>query len=161
VAPALALAVEPADPAVMTRPPDDPTKPLLSRGALLDIAKDGALLAGVTLATHGIALARYGAGPRATTVAFSTLTSAQLLHALHYRSRGSGSRLAPSPLLSGVVAGSLALQAGTLLVPPLRRLLGLVAPSAGDWALIAGGAMAPLLYGEMRRALATPTSNTD
>ena len=160
VAPALALAVEPADPAVMARPPDDPTKPLLSRAALVDIAKDGGLLAGVTLATHGIALARYGAGPRATTVAFSTLTSAQLLHALHYRSRGSGSRLAPSSLLSGVVAGSLALQAGTLLVPPLRRLLGLVAPSAGDWALIAGGTAASLLYGEVRRALAAPTSST-
>jgi Ca2+-transporting ATPase len=157
VAPALALAVEPADPAVMRRPPDDPTKPLLSRAALVDIAKDGGLLAAVTLVTHGIALARYGAGPRATTIAFSTLTSAQLLHALHYRSGGApGTTRMPSPLLSGVVAGSLALQAGTLLVPPLRRLLGLVAPSAGDWALIAGSAVAPLLYNEVRRSLTGP-----
>jgi Ca2+-transporting ATPase len=159
VAPALALAVEPADPAVMTRPPDDPAKPLLSQTALVDIAKSGSLLAVATLATHGIALARYGAGPRASTIAFSTLTSAQLLHALHYRSRGAaGSGHAPSPLLSGVIAGSLALQAGTLLAPPLRRLLGLVAPAAWDWALIAAGAAAPFLYNEARRALTGPAS---
>src|SRR5262249_36281297 len=152
VAPALALAVEPPDPAVMRRPPDDPARPLLSRDALIDIAKDGGVLAAVTLAAHGIALARYGAGPRATTIAFSTLTSAQLLHALQYRSGATNSRRMPSSLLSGVVAGSLALQAGTLLLPPLRRLLGLVAPSAGDWTLIATGAAAPFLYNQTRRA---------
>src|SRR5215467_10938178 len=125
VAPALALAVEPADPEAMSRPPDDPAAPLLSRSVLTHIAADAAVLSAATLAAHGVALARYGAGPRATTIAFSTLTSAQLLHALQYRSRGAaGSAWAPTPLLGGVVAGSLALQAGTLLVPPLRRLLG-------------------------------------
>jgi Ca2+-transporting ATPase len=137
----------------MRRPPDDPTKLLLSRATLVEIAKDGALLAATTLATHGLAVARYGAGPRATTVAFSTLTSAQLLHALRFRSGGSA---APSPLLSGIVAASLALQAGTLLAPPLRRLLGLAAPSAGDWALIAGGAAVPFLYNEAKRTLSRP-----
>jgi Ca2+-transporting ATPase len=160
VAPALALAVEPPDPTLMARPPDDPAQPLLSRAALVDITRDGAVLAAATLASHGIALARYGAGPRANTVAFSTLTAAQLLHAFRYRSRGSaGSMLAPpSPLLLGVVAGSLALQTSTLVFPPLRALLGLAVPTVGDVALIAAGATAPLFYGEVQRALAAPAS---
>ena len=157
VAPALALAVEPADPAAMTRPPAHPAAPLLSRAALGEIATDASVLAAATLGVHALALARHGAGPRAATVAFSTLTSAQLLQALAYRSRGAGaSGAAPSRLLAGVVGGSLAFQAGTLLVPPLRRLLGLTVPSAGDWALIAGGAVAPLLVTEIRRALRSP-----
>ena len=157
VAPALALAVEAPDPEVMARPPDDPSAPLLSRSTLTEIGIDAGLLAASTLGAYGIAAARYGAGPQATTVAFSTLTSAQLLHAFQYRSRGTSiSGLAPSPLLSGVVGGTLALQLGTLLVPPLRRLLGLTVPSAADWALIAGGSLAPLLVNELRRTVRRP-----
>ena len=60
-------------------------------------------------------------------------------------------------MLGGVVAGSLAFQAATLLFPPLRRLLGLTVPTAGDWALIAGSATAPVIVNEIRRAL-RPTS---
>ena len=157
VAPALALAVEPADPEIMARPPDDPAESLLSRRVLAGVGKDAGLLAASTLVAHGIALARYGAGPRANTVAFSALTSAQLLHALRYRARGApGTSPAGSPLLLGVVGGSLALQAGTLMLPPLRRLLGLVPPSLGDWALIGTSAIAPLLINEIQRALTAP-----
>src|SRR5205823_6139992 len=87
VAPALALAVEPADPEVMARPPDDPAQPLLSRAVLAGVAAEAGILAAAALGAHGIALARYGAGPRATTIVFSALTGAQLLHALRYRAR--------------------------------------------------------------------------
>ena len=45
VAPALALALEPADPRVMSRPPDDPSEPLLSRGVLAEIGVDAGVLA--------------------------------------------------------------------------------------------------------------------
>jgi Ca2+-transporting ATPase len=155
VAPALALALEPADPGVMSRPPDDPSKALLSRGVLAEIGIDAGVLAAGALAAHGIAAARYGVGPRASTVAFSTLTSAQLLQALVYRSRR-GATGAPSPLLTGVVGGSLLFQASTLLVPAFRRLLGLAVPSAADWALIAGSALAPVLINEIRGARRSP-----
>src|SRR5262249_34483446 len=152
VFPALALAVEAPDPEIMARPPDDPSASLLSPSVLTGIGVDAAFLAMSTLGAYGVAVARHGAGPPATTVALSTLTSAQLLHAFQHRARGDGAfGLAPSPMLSSVVAGSLALQLGTLVVPPLRRLLGLTVPLAGDWALIAGGAVAPLLVNELRR----------
>jgi len=152
VAPALALAVEPAEPDVMARPPRDPAGPILSRPTLLGIAGDAGVLAATTLGVHALALGRYGAGPRATTLAFSALTSAQLLHAFTYRSRsqadGNGSARS---VLAPVVAGTLGLQLAAMAVPPLRSLLGLTPLSVADWALVGGATILPFALKELRR----------
>jgi len=151
VAPALALAVEPTEPDVMVRPPRDPAAPMLSRSALMEIACDAGLLAATTLGVHALALGRYGAGPRATSVAFSTLTSAQLLHALTYRSRlGRRATMTGSPVLLGVVGGTIAAQLAAMALPPLRRVLGLTPLALADWALVAGGAALPFVVNELR-----------
>jgi len=147
VAPALALAMEPAEADTMARPPRDPAAPMLSRSALGQIARDAGLLAASTLGVHGIGLARYGAGPRATTLAFSTLTVAQLLHALDYRSRGTAT--SGRPVLLGVVGSTIAAQVLAMAFPPLRRLLGLVPLASSDWAVVAGGAIVPFLINEL------------
>ena len=147
VAPALALAMEPAEADTMARPPRDPAAPILSRSALGQIARDAGLLAASTLGVHGIGLARYGAGPRATTLAFSTLTVAQLLHALDYRSRGTAT--SGRPVLLGVVGSTIAAQVLAMAFPPLRRLLGLVPLASSDWAVVAGGAIVPFLINEL------------
>jgi Ca2+-transporting ATPase len=152
VAPALALAVEPPEPDVMSRAPRDPATALLSRSTLLGIGADAGVLAATTLGVHALALARYGAGARATTMAFSTLTSAQLLHALTYRSHGVGAE--PSTgrsLLPAVVGGTLALQLAAMALPPLRGILGLTPLAAADWAVVAGAAALPLVLKEFRR----------
>jgi Ca2+-transporting ATPase len=148
VAPALALAVEPAEADVMTQPPRDPHAPLLPRARMIEIGRDASILAASALAAHGIGLARYGAGPRATSVAFSTLTIGQLLHALSYRSRRGS---AGGSVLSGTVAVSIAAQVGAMTVPPLRGILGLTPLGVADWGLVLGGAALPLLVGEMAR----------
>jgi Ca2+-transporting ATPase len=152
VAPALALAMEPAEPDVMARPPRDPAGPILSRPTLFGIAGDAGLLAATTLGVHALAMGRYGAGPRATTLAFSTLTSAQLLHAFTYRSRsrpdGNGSGRS---VLAPVVAGTLGLQLAAMAVPPLRSLLGLTPLSVADWALVGGATILPFALNELRR----------
>jgi Ca2+-transporting ATPase len=154
VFPALALAVEPPEVDVMKRPPRDPAQSILSRRELTTIAADGAILAATALGAHGLAAARYGVGPRATTVAFSTLMGAQLLHALRCRSanRSGLSRLRESPLLVGTIGASLAVQGAAIAAPPLRRLLGTTPLSLADVALVAGGAALPLLAREARRA---------
>ena len=108
------------------------------------------VLAATTLGVHALALGRYGAGPRATTLAFSALTSAQLLHALSYRSRtrdvGPG-----RSVLTPVVGGTLALQLAAMALPPLRRVLGLTPLSLADWALVAGATTLPFALKELRR----------
>jgi Ca2+-transporting ATPase len=91
-------------------------------------------------------------GAGATSLAFQSLTIGQLLHALSCRSEHTGlfsrQRLPRNPYLEAAVGGSLALQALTMFVAPLRTFLGLTAPSLMDLAVIAGTSMAALVFNE-------------
>jgi Ca2+-transporting ATPase len=150
VAPALALATEPPDRDVMERPPRDPAAPILDQPLLRRIGLDAALIAGSTLLVQAAGVARFGAGP-AGTMAFTTLTTAQLLHALRCRARPGTVPDGRSVLLP-VTAGSLLAQAATLAVPPLRRLLGLAPLSLLAGAIALGGAALPTLISALSRA---------
>jgi Ca2+-transporting ATPase len=151
VFPALALAVEPPEPDVMARPPLEPGKPILSRADFTEIGRDAAVLSAAALGVHALAVARHGAGAHATTIAFCTLTAAQLVHALGY---GSGSRASRrQPVLEATVGGTLAVHLAAMTAPPLRRLLGTTALSASDWMLVAGGVAAPLAFRRLRAIL--------
>jgi P-type Ca2+ transporter type 2C len=151
VVPALALAVEPPEPDVMARPPLDPREPILDRASLVEIGRDAAILSAATLGVHGLAVARHGAGPQATTIAFCTLTAAQLVHALGYRSgQSAGKRF---PLLETAVGGTLAVHLAAMTASPLRRLLGTTPISPSDWLLVAGGVAVPLIARGLRGAL--------
>ncbi len=147
VAPALALAVEPPDRDVMERPPRDPAAPLLDQRLLRRIGRDAALIAGSTLLAQSAGRARWGAGP-AGTMAFTTLTTAQLLQALRCRARPGAVPDGRSVLLP-VTAGSLLAQAATLALPPLRRLLGLTPLPPLAWAIAVGSAALPILVSEL------------
>jgi Ca2+-transporting ATPase len=155
VVPALALAMEPPEPDVMNRPPLDPREPILTRSSLVEIGGDAAILSAATLGVHGLAVARYGVGPQATTIAFCTLTAAQLVHALNYRSgfsRGNG-----FPALETAVGGTLAVHLAAMTASPLRRVLGTTILSGSDWLLVAGGVAVPLAVRGLRRVLASET----
>jgi len=153
VVPALALAMEPPERDVMDRPPLDPHEPILTRSRLVEIGGDAALLSAATLGVHGLAVARYGAGAHATTIAFCTLTAAQLVHALNYRS--GFSRDKGFPTLETAVGGTLAVHLAAMTASPLRRLLGTTILSGSDWLLVAGGVAVPLAVRGLRRVLAS------
>jgi Ca2+-transporting ATPase len=157
VAPAIALAVEPADRAVMERPPRDPGTPMVSGADLREVAADGALLTAAALGAQAVGLARYGTGPQAATLAFSTLTSAQLLHTLRYRSAADANgHAAARSQVGNVVLASLGAQLAAMFVPPLRRLLGVTPLTPFDCLVVAAGALAPAVLQEARRRL-TPS----
>ncbi|KPK66596.1 MAG: hypothetical protein AMS21_01315 [Gemmatimonas sp. SG8_38_2] len=150
--PGLGLAVEPSEPDVMDRPPRGSDDPLLRRADFTRIIIEGALLAGGTIGSYAWALRRYGPGPRPRSVAFMTITIAQLLHALSCRSEYRtifDRELGPMnfPLKLGV-GGSLALQLVAGTVPGLRSLLGLGRLGVADWLAIGLGAGVPLLTNE-------------
>jgi Ca2+-transporting ATPase len=153
VSPAIALGLEPPEPDILQRPPFPRTAGLLTRDDWKGVAVDGALITAASLAAFLYGIGRYGPTPRAKTIAFMTITSAQLLYALSARSEvplallGPG-RLRKNPWLSRTVVLSLAAQAGTVLFPPLRTLLRNAPIGLADAAVIAALAAAPTLARE-------------
>jgi Ca2+-transporting ATPase len=158
VVPALALGLEPAEAEVMRQPPPVPGAALLSRDDLETTTLDAAVMAGAALGAFGATWRRSGAAAHASTVAFSTLSTGQLLYALACRSgdRSGFSRLGDNPALIAGIGGMLALQAATVVVPPLRALLATTPLGLADLALIGAGATVPLV---VREALKTRRSD--
>ena len=146
--PGLALAAEPAEPEVMARPPRDPTEPILRNKDLIRVGIDGAVISAAALGVYGLGVSRYGIGPRASTLAFSALTTAQLLHALSCRSEVHSlyetRSLPPNGWLQLALGGSMAIQGLALTLPPLRGLLGLVPLGITDLLMAGAGATLPL-----------------
>jgi Ca2+-transporting ATPase len=155
VFPCLALVVEPPEPDILRRPPRDPREPIIPVSQLGKVAGEAAIISASTLAAFGYGLARYGRGPQAGTIAFTSLIVSQLLHAWSCRSDRHGiftaETLPPNRYLDAAVLGSLALQAAALLIPGLRGALGLGRLSLLD-GLIAGlGGIAPFAINELRK----------
>ncbi len=121
VAPALALAIEPADVDVMRRPPRDPHAPLFGPAHGKRLAREASKMAAISLAAYGVGALGPGASlPRARTMSFASLVVSQLLHARSCRSSASQ----PNPELHRALVASLGLQAAALGLPGLRRVLG-------------------------------------
>ncbi|WP_437783894.1 cation-translocating P-type ATPase [Sorangium sp. So ce1097] len=144
VAPALALALEPAEPDVMRRPPRDPRAPLLGPGDLRALGEDAALMSGASLAAYALG-GRAAAGTRA----FTALVTAQLLHILACRAGPADGAPAPrrdNPHVARALAATAALQALALGSRSLGGLLGATRLRAGELALsVAAGALPSLL----------------
>ncbi|MEX2049601.1 MAG: HAD-IC family P-type ATPase, partial [Gemmatimonadota bacterium] len=153
--PALALALEPAEPGVMRRPPRESDASLLSARFLAAILWYAALITAATLAAYLWGLAA-GNEARAITIAFMTLALAQLLHLGNARSRGpvlSWRRIVANPWALGAVALVLALQAAAVYWPPLARLLRTVPLGATDWLVILALAAIPAIIGQVTQVV--------
>ncbi len=150
--PGMALSMEAAENDVMDRPPRDAGAPLFSGQDFVKMTRESAAITGGALAAYGYGVARYGLGRGATSLAFQSLTIGQLLHALSCRSEHTSMfhrrELPANPHLTVAVGGSLALQALTMVFPPLRAALGLTAPALLDVAVIAGTSLAALVFNE-------------
>jgi P-type Ca2+ transporter type 2C len=84
--PELTLSIDPPQADVMDRPPRSPQAPMFAQRDLQQIALEGTLITASTMAAYSWGLLRYGLGPTASTMAFTSLTAAQLLHSLNCRS---------------------------------------------------------------------------
>jgi Ca2+-transporting ATPase len=160
VFPALALAVEPPEPDVLLHPPRDPARPIIGRRELLRYGFEGGVMTLGGLAGYSYGVMRYGPGPQASTLAFNSLVAGQLLHAYSCRSEHVSifhrAERAPNRWLHLAVGGSAALQALTLIVPGLRRLLGTAPVGPVDLAVSAAGAAIPFLISEATKGLLAP-----
>jgi Ca2+-transporting ATPase len=155
IAPELALAVQPPDADVLARPPRAPGQPFFSSSDLWRISAYGAVISTGALAAYLYGL-RTGGGPRASTMAFLSLTCTQLLHTLSARSDThsifDSQRLETNRYIPMAMLGGLGL---TLLTQftPARSLLGSAPISAADWLVVAACAVAPFLAIELQKTL--------
>jgi Ca2+-transporting ATPase len=156
VLPAMALALEPSSPGVMTRPPRDPKQPLMTLGFIWLILWQGLLLAGVTLLVFFLGMRWYGtdaAGLRhAVTMAFMTLALTQVFHAFNARSQTRSAltaRLWTNGWLWGAVLVCLLLQVAAVHVPLLRAVLHTVPLTGADWGVIVAGSLSPVAVVEL------------
>jgi Ca2+-transporting ATPase len=160
VVPALALTLEPAPPNVMRQPPHPADEPLIPRQEWQVMSRDAAAIAAGTLVAYRWAISRHGAGSAAQTVAFTTAALGEILYALACGSplvRSSEGRIpAPNGILLGMVGGTAALQGMTIVVPLLRRLLGLTFLDQSDWLAILGGATLPVILAVAQRHALPP-----
>ncbi|HAM49649.1 MAG TPA: ATPase, partial [Nitrospiraceae bacterium] len=152
IAPGLALALEPPESDVLSQPPRDPGEPIVRTSDFKRIAFESATISAGALGAYGYGIARYGLGPRAGTLAFMSLTTGQLLHALSCRSETHSifgkEKLPPNKYLNIALGSSLAIQLLAVLIPGLRNLLGITSISVLDGAVIGGSAVLPLLVNE-------------
>ncbi len=156
--PALALAVEPAEPDVMDRPPRHPQEAILSARFLRTIALYAALITAATLGAFAIGLcAGEPTSHRAITMSFMTLALAQAFHLGNARSRTpvlSPRHVFANPQALGAVALVVFLQVLTTHTPLLRAVLDTQPLAGADWLVVFSLALAPAVVGQLARLVA-------
>jgi Ca2+-transporting ATPase len=149
---ALPLAVEPAEPDLMRRPPRDPHSAILSAPLVRAALGYAVLIAAATLLAFGWTHAHSPGDPsRAVTVAFLTLGLAQILHLGNARSHGpvlAVARIFANRHALGAVALAIGLQWLVTAWTPLATVLGVRAVSPGDWGVIGLLALTPAALGQ-------------
>jgi Ca2+-transporting ATPase len=150
--PALALALEPAEPDIMRRPPRNPQQAILSPPFLRGVAFYAALITAPTLAVFAWGLAAEVDAPgRVVTLSFMTLALAQAFHLGNARSQGEV--LTPPRALAnryaiGAVSLVILLQLLAVYLPPLSRVLDTYPLGWRDWTVVVAAALVPVVVGQ-------------
>lgn len=160
--PALALAVEPAEPNVMERPPYSPKESIFARGMGLYMIRVGIVLAVISIAlmvwaySHSHTPGYRGSPESWKTMVFTTLCLAQMGHAVAVRS---DSRLTiqlnpfSNPYLFWAVLLTSALQLLLIYVPPLRDFFGLHTLSLMELFICFGFSLLMFVWIELEKIL--------
>jgi len=148
--PALALALEPAEPGLMERQPATPGESIFARGTGRYSVRTG-LMFGLITITMMLLAARRNA-PWASMV-FTTLCLAQMGHALSARSQLPLIQVKPfsNPALLWAVGLTTGLQLLLLYVPPLSRFFGTQPLSGADLLTCIGFSLLLFLYLEAEK----------
>ena len=144
--PALALGMERAEPDVMSRPPRSARESIFAHGVGFDCVYQGVMCAILTLAAFFIGhYMEYGVwtltnSPDGTTMAFLTLSMAEIFHSFNMRAHRASifTICTPNWTLVGAAAVSLALTTLCIYVPFLADAFDFTAISAAEYAVAMG-----------------------
>jgi Ca2+-transporting ATPase len=151
-APALALALEPAEPGLMRRPPRNPGEGLVGPESIRKVAAYGLLIAAPALALNIWNEATGVPAGRAMTMNFLVLAFAQLFHLGNARSDRhvlAPARAVANQAALAAVALVLLAQALAVTFDPLARALHVEALGAHDWVLVAVVSLLPAVIGQL------------
>ncbi|MEJ2672878.1 MAG: HAD-IC family P-type ATPase [Deltaproteobacteria bacterium] len=158
--PGLALSLEEAEPDVLNRPPRHPHDPIFNGSDFKRMTFESGVLSAGALSAFGYGWLRYGLGNQASTLAFHSLTTGQLLHAISCRSERhsifSQEKLPPNRYLNLALGGSLLVQIAAMFLPGVRSILGLAPMGLLDGLVIGSSALLPLLVNESTKILERP-----
>jgi P-type Ca2+ transporter type 2C len=158
--PALALAVEPAEPNVMNRPPNDPKESIFARGLGSYMIRVGIVLAVISIVlmyiAYNYAQKTYTGEQQAMwkTMVFTTLCLAQMGHAIAIRSNTQLTMsLNPwtNPYLWGSVVITTLLQLALIYVEPLRKFFGTHSLTLTELAVCFGFSMLMFVWIELEK----------
>ena len=157
--PGLALSMEPPDAGVMERPPRDPGEAVISNKDLGRMFFESSMITAGSMAAYMYGVRRYGIGPQASMMAFSSLTIAELAHSVSSRSKY---RMAltemhrpPNKYLNRALVGTLGAQALATFFPPLRTLLGGAPLGLVDMGVLGASVAAPWVVNEFTKPVYT------
>jgi Ca2+-transporting ATPase len=160
VFPEIALAVEPPHADVLAHPPEPPNRPLLSRSEGLRLGREATVIAGVGALGWLYGRVRYGPAPQASTLAFTTLSGAQLLHTLSARSRHhtiyDRSPLPPNPYVPAAITSGMGFELGASLIRVLGQIIGLAPIAIVDLLVSSALASGSFIVNETVKAAASP-----
>jgi len=151
--PAFALAAGEGASDIMSRPPRDPDKPIISKKHWFITAIYGCLLTFTVLGSFSIALYILKIEiSRAVTISFITLAFVQLWHVLNMREKGTSilkNEVVKNKFIWGAIALSIALVIIATYLPGLSFVLKTVDPGFEGWVLILSMSLIPLIIGQI------------
>ena len=141
--PALALGMEQAEPGSMHRPPRPRGQGIFAGGLGVDVLWQGALVTALTLGAYfaGVRLEtglwQVAQSQLGVTMAFLTMSMAELFHSFNLRSRRGSifAQQGENPYLWAALVGSLALTTGVLFWPPAAAAFGFAALRPAQYGL--------------------------
>jgi len=154
--PALALGLEPPEKGVMNYPPRSPKEGVFAGGVGSNIILHGAVIGLLSLAAYWLAL-RWGRTiEEAHTMAFLTMALSQLVHSFNVRSLNQSLfkvGLLTNPGLVGAFLLSASLQLAVILIPALRGVFETAMLRSGDWLVVLGLSLFPVLFVEIHKMI--------
>jgi Ca2+-transporting ATPase len=156
--PALALGMEPIDAGVMHEKPRRKDESIFANRFALKVVLQGLMVGALTIAAFLLGRFMTGMSPAdmsaqadaGMTMAFMTLSLAELFHAFNLRSKWSLLKTGPftNRYLCGAFVVGAALQTGIALLPFTRELFGLYALTPAMWGIVVGLSFMPVVIME-------------
>ena len=151
--PALALGMEPAEPDTMNRPPRDSRQPFFTKKLTLRLLIIGTVNGLIALSVYIVGLKGFNSPEIATTMAFLTLGTTQIVLALGERFENASFFSSPFSNRHMILAflGSGALQVSVAVIPPLARVFSLVPLTGIQWTIALCSPLIMLVFTEAEK----------